>query len=407
MANKGARAWCFTINNPTDEDLLAVSSVVCRYIIYGNEVGEEGTPHLQGYVEFEKVIRMNACKKSLGDRAHIEPRRGTREQARDYCMKDGNFVERGDFGAGGQGKRNDLETLMQAVKEDKPRLEIMEEIPMVYARNEKFLHNYKAALMKEKTKDFRFVTVNVLWGDAGVGKTRRVMELTYGKVFRVNVEDSFPFDGYDYEEAILFDDFYGGLKINNMLHVLDGYQLRLNVKHGHSYANWKTVYITSNRHPDTWYPNVDPRVKKAFDRRISSIEFVGDKNELKLNNHFWGVTEFCNEVPVILERDPVPVEAEADGISEMNWKKAFLLWLGTMGDEMYLQQEQIRLIVSVLEELERQERMAAYNEMVAAIKAQKKPTKIEKYEGFDDDFRFAGALRSPDDREDNILDLDI
>lgn len=90
-----ARAWCFTINNPVDNDLRALAAIESKYIIYGTEVGEDGTPHLQGFVSFHNAKSMSACRRCLGNRAHVEKKRGTFAEASDYCKKDGIFIERG------------------------------------------------------------------------------------------------------------------------------------------------------------------------------------------------------------------------------------------------------------------------------------------------------------------------
>lgn len=86
--------YCFTINNPTPNDLELVRTIECKYIIFGFEIGEEGTPHLQGYIHYERSKRFNAVKRDI-PRAHIEPRKGTPQQAIEYCKKDGVFEERG------------------------------------------------------------------------------------------------------------------------------------------------------------------------------------------------------------------------------------------------------------------------------------------------------------------------
>lgn len=94
MQNSRVRGYCFTINNPTPDDLSNVRSVDCQYIIFGFEEGENNTPHLQGYIHFSKSMRFSAVK-ALLPRSHLEKRKGTPQQAIDYCKKDGVFEERG------------------------------------------------------------------------------------------------------------------------------------------------------------------------------------------------------------------------------------------------------------------------------------------------------------------------
>ena len=90
--NPRFRKVAFTLNNYTDSEFtqLLDSFADMKYAI-GKEVGEEGTPHLQGYVEFGKQLSLNQLKK-INNRMHIEKCRGNREQNRKYCCKEGNFV---------------------------------------------------------------------------------------------------------------------------------------------------------------------------------------------------------------------------------------------------------------------------------------------------------------------------
>ena len=81
------RNWCYTINNYDEEELKSIADwpdVV--YNVMGLEVGEEGTPHIQGYVEMNKKCRLSAMKK-LNERAHWERREGKQHEAIDYCKK--------------------------------------------------------------------------------------------------------------------------------------------------------------------------------------------------------------------------------------------------------------------------------------------------------------------------------
>lgn len=87
---KSGKRWCFTVNNFTDNEVeLLKKTQAVKYMIVGIECGENGTPHLQGYVRFAKVQRFNAVKKIVGVRAHIEQARGSELQNDEYCRKDG------------------------------------------------------------------------------------------------------------------------------------------------------------------------------------------------------------------------------------------------------------------------------------------------------------------------------
>lgn len=87
-------AYCFTINNWDEHDLERVKSIDCKYLIVGKEIGEEGTPHLQGYIHFNRNVRFSSVKASL-PRAHIEFARGSATQNAAYCKKGGDFYEHG------------------------------------------------------------------------------------------------------------------------------------------------------------------------------------------------------------------------------------------------------------------------------------------------------------------------
>lgn len=270
-----ARSYCFTINNYTTTEQIQVEECTAtRYLIYGLERGENGTPHLQGYLEMSKPQRISFLKKLPGfERAHFEARRGTREQAREYCMKEGEWIETGDWAAGGRGARNDIKQLMTMVNEGHSKLEIIETAPETYARNMRFMDRYQELREKEETREFRTVEVQVLVGDAGCGKTRQAHTENPG-IFTVNPGESFPFDGYDGESAILIDDFYGDLRYHEVLRILDGHQYRVNVKGHHRYARWTKVVITSNKPPEQWYRQ---GLTPALKRRLTTV------------------TTFCNE----------------------------------------------------------------------------------------------------------------
>lgn len=97
-----SRNYCWTLNNYTPEELAFLKNPDLlesfSYHVFGIEKGESGTPHLQGYTVFKKPLRQVACKKMFNtERIHLSMRKGTHEQASDYCKKDGDFFEFGNI----------------------------------------------------------------------------------------------------------------------------------------------------------------------------------------------------------------------------------------------------------------------------------------------------------------------
>lgn len=260
------RNFVFTINNWTEQNEYELMAIPCEYIVWGYEVGESGTPHMQGYCELETQQYFTRVKEWIPT-AHIEPRRGTQTQAIKYCKKDGLWVEYGVPKQ--QGRRTDLNELMTDIKNKTPTIDIMELHPELYAKNMRFCEKYATLVEREETKEFRTVSTTVLWSEeGGVGKTRTARE--YDKnIFTVNPEDTFPFDGYAGEKTILIDDFEGqGIMYKHLLKILDGHQLRVNVKGGHRYAQWNKVFITANKPPERWYHH---GMTQPLARRLTEI----------------------------------------------------------------------------------------------------------------------------------------
>lgn len=161
-----ATAWCLTFNL-TNYEGAAVDPVEPvlpehadeRYACWQLECGEEGNIHVQAYVELHRRVtaaNLVACYTGYGwPHPHVEKRNGTAEQARDYAMKDDATRiegpwERGDFGRGGQGKRNDLADAVQALKQGGLK-RVATEHPCAYVKFHRGLRALEEELREEPT----------------------------------------------------------------------------------------------------------------------------------------------------------------------------------------------------------------------------------------------------------------
>lgn len=113
--SQGSRAkrWVFTLNNWTANELaniLDAGRTNAEYLVVGRECAPTtGTPHLQGYVEWNAACRFQTCKNRLGPRVSVRIARADAAANRTYCTKEGDFEEIGECPTRGQGRRTDLE----------------------------------------------------------------------------------------------------------------------------------------------------------------------------------------------------------------------------------------------------------------------------------------------------------
>lgn len=198
-------------------------------------------------------------------------RKGTPTQAADYCKKDGDFIEHGEIKDDGAGCRNDIHELRDAALEAKSvdDLHNNDNVVNAYAGHMKFAHEVMYYAQKKKAKVWRDVHCEIYWGDTRTGKTRKVLEM--GDVFKWTPSEPMWFDGYAGEKILLIDEFYGQVKIANMLEMMEGHQMRLPIKGGFTWAMWDQVFLTSNTDPKGWYPNVPEEVRKAFMARVEKV----------------------------------------------------------------------------------------------------------------------------------------
>lgn len=89
-----AKNWCFTLNNWNEiqyEEIFKNIRKYCEYSIVAKEIGEQGTPHLQGFCIFK--IKCRPINKIGIKEIHWEKCRGNKLDNQIYCKKDGDYKE--------------------------------------------------------------------------------------------------------------------------------------------------------------------------------------------------------------------------------------------------------------------------------------------------------------------------
>lgn len=130
------RSVCFTVNNPSAP--IEYPEYV-RYAVYQKE--KVTTEHYQGYAEFSDKKSLAALKKWLPT-AHFEPRRGTRDQAREYCMKVESRIE-GPWEYGtfktNQGERSDIHEVKELIMGGATKRAVYEDYPLIAAKYPRYV----------------------------------------------------------------------------------------------------------------------------------------------------------------------------------------------------------------------------------------------------------------------------
>lgn len=88
VRNTRSRTWCFTWNNYSEIDVqYLVVKLSSEQYLFGEEIGTNGTPHLQGVVKFKNARSFKQCRKIFKNN-HVE-KCNNWNASLNYCSKDG------------------------------------------------------------------------------------------------------------------------------------------------------------------------------------------------------------------------------------------------------------------------------------------------------------------------------
>lgn len=269
-----SKYWVFTLNNPTIEDHPPNIWPDVQYVIWQVELGEEKTEHLQGYVCFVLKKHLTTVKNQCSERAHWERRKGTHLQAKEYCQKSATRVM-GPWEHGtdteiprSQGQRTELILMKRDIDAgvNEKALASKEEYFPTWAKYWKSFERYRLLVMKPRSW---WTHTTVYWGPQGTHKSTRVLHEAGPDAYwlrRPNSGGNGWWNGYDGQETVVIDEFYGWLPRNEMLSICNFLPHMVETKGGQMQFVAKRVFITSNDPPSKWWPNVG---LGAMERRLS------------------------------------------------------------------------------------------------------------------------------------------
>lgn len=277
------------------------------FVSYQLEFGDCGylqpNYHYQGYVEFSgkvsalQVVQMMGWSTWMMDDIWLAPRKGTQEAAIAYTVKEPTCVWTfaGAMRADGypvdpnepivpsvriqEGQRHAQDVVNAAgairnmIVAGASFDEIAQEHPGEALRTPNGIMQQITGHRKTQPVGMRRVTVKVRWGKTGTRKTYGVFEEEgLIDVYKKPLKEAW-WDGYDdrRHRVILIDEFTNDndkIKIEDLLQWLDNYPLWLPQRYAGAWANYDTVYITSNLPPHQWFPKASAYHKAALYRRL-------------------------------------------------------------------------------------------------------------------------------------------
>lgn len=265
-----------------------------RYAVYVVETGEGEKPHLQGFFHFTRPITLSTlksrlksksvhCEAVINDEAAVhycsKPHEGCSCK---HCKKPGarlyGPVEVGTMpNYEKKSSETPTEALIAMIQSGKTDEEIAESAAWAILRHSKGIASLRFALMRNRSREWRDVEVILLTGEGGTGKTAFAIADSEDGYFKPDLsKKEIWFDGYQGERTLILDDFRGtSCKFEQLIKLLDGHQLSVPIKGGHTYALWTRVYITSNTTPEEWY------------YRLTESQFFDDITVAKEKVVFW------------------------------------------------------------------------------------------------------------------------
>lgn len=257
------RYWMGTIPFHHFTPYLASGIKYCKGQL---EIGEGGYKHWQVLLHTNGQQRLSWLKKTFGPEGHWEVTRS--EAAEDYVWKEETSVSGTRFELGSKSlKRNaaaDWDGVWDLAKQGR-----FDDIPKdiairCYSQLKSIAKDYLKPVAQERE-------VIVYWGPTGTGKSHSAWSEATFDAYPKDPMSKF-WDGYRGQANVVIEEFRGDISISHMLRWTDKYPVIVDAKHGATTLAATKIWITSNIHPEDWYPTMDRATKDALLRRLRIVE---------------------------------------------------------------------------------------------------------------------------------------
>lgn len=233
-----------------------------RYLLAGKEIAPEtGHEHIHMYVEFTNSIYVSK-KMCCNQRVDVVK---SKTQAMDYCQKDCEVID--EIGKPSHQGSSTVKELMECKNPSELDPRMFKTWKEVKQWNQ--AHTISEWYCPDK---------EVIWiyGDSGVGKTKRAGELAGDNlVDRVKCTNGF-WQGVSFDDNVkwcIYDDFRDShMHPSELISFCDYYRNNMNVKGSSVLNHYDHIIITSVQDPHEIYPNMkDEEPKQQWLRRIKII----------------------------------------------------------------------------------------------------------------------------------------
>lgn len=282
--NYECRAWCWTLNNYTPAHIETISKWRYAYVVYGQEVGESGTPHLQGFLYAKSAVKAGTLKKKINE-LHIEPAKGKPQEAADYCKKgkqsheewkqhktsgpnyglDAMVYEEGECPR--QGTRTDIHAIREAVAAGKGMRDIID----LTDSYQSVRMGEKILLLKERRRNWK-PEVTWIFGPSGSGKTYFARTCCDpDKVYWARANGKW-WCGYDAHEDVIIQEFrWDWLAFQDLLMLLDEYPHTVESKGGSRQFLARRIFICTTFKPDKTFAGKTDEDLFQINRRVTNL----------------------------------------------------------------------------------------------------------------------------------------